>query len=243
MPLIRAADAPKALVRLNLRDFQSEAQSIIERAHAQAKDILEQAQQRAELMQSQAQEQGHAEGWRAGYDAGTEQGREESLQQHADELMRAIASFTRLSESIESTRAQVESTAFSDAVKLSLAIAQRICRRIGLIDAEVLRENLRDALKLAVRGQRVQVAIHPAQRKLLETVLPQLGREFPSARGCEIVEDDSISPGGCRIITPDGQIDATLETQLDRVAELLLPAAIHGQTGSLFPDSPSPEDA
>lgn len=237
MPLIRAVDAPKTMVRLNLRDFQSEAQSMVDRARAQAEQILRAARERAEALQAEAHEQAHADGWREGYEAGTESGRCQALEHHGRDLSSAIASFNRLSESIESTRAQVESAALSDVVKLSLAIAQRICRRIGLIDAEMLRENLRDALKLVVRGQQVHVAIHPAQRKLLEAVLPQLGREFPSARGCEIVEDDSISPGGCRIITRDGQIDATLETQLDRLAAVLLPASIHGQTGSLFPDS------
>jgi flagellar assembly protein FliH len=244
MPLIRAADVPRQVVHLNLRDFRIEAQSILQRAQAQAEQLLDEARQRADSMQADAHEQGHAAGWREGFDAGSEAGRQQALDHHSRELTTAMGTFACLSDSIESVRAQVESAALSDAVKLSLAIAQRICRRIGLIDPEVLRENLRDALKLATLGQQVHVAIHPAQRKLLENVLPQLGRELPVARGCEIIEDDSIAPGGCRIITRGGQIDATLDSQLDRLAALLLPAAIHGQTGSLFPeDAPGPEVA
>ncbi|HEY4038023.1 MAG TPA: FliH/SctL family protein, partial [Burkholderiaceae bacterium] len=40
-------------------------------------------------------------------------------------------------------------------------------------------------------------------------------------RGCRFVSDPSVPPGGCRIETPQGEIDATLETRWRRVIAAL----------------------
>jgi flagellar biosynthesis/type III secretory pathway protein FliH len=37
-----------------------------------------------------------------------------------------------------------------------------------------------------------------------------------------VVEDDSISPGGCRIITLEGEVDADIKTQLEEIERQLL---------------------
>jgi len=38
-----------------------------------------------------------------------------------------------------------------------------------------------------------------------------------------IVDDDSLAPGGCRIATAGGLIDADLDEQINRIAADLLP--------------------
>jgi flagellar biosynthesis/type III secretory pathway protein FliH len=39
------------------------------------------------------------------------------------------------------------------------------------------------------------------------------------------VQDASIAPGGCRILTRQGRVEAELETQLDHIVADLLPGA------------------
>jgi flagellar biosynthesis/type III secretory pathway protein FliH len=53
--------------------------------------------------------------------------------------------------------------------------------------------------------------------------LPLLRLEWPSLRHVELVEDATLSPGGCRVFTRGGRIDADLDEQLDRVIDELLP--------------------
>ena len=128
------------------------------------------------------------------------------------------------SAAMETSRAQLESAALADVVKLAIAIARRVTKRQGLIDPRVLSENLRDAIKQLIHREDVRVAIHPAQRATLDEILQQLKLEWPQLEGAEVVEDDSISPGGCRVSGGQGHIDAQLETQLDRIAADLIPA-------------------
>ena len=53
--------------------------------------------------------------------------------------------------------------------------------------------------------------------------MPRLMLNWPETQHVQIVEDASIAPGGCRVYAGGGQIDATLDEQLDRVVADLLP--------------------
>ena len=83
--------------------------------------------------------------------------------------------------------------------------------------------NLQDALALAGRGRPLRVAIHPSQKDVLSTALPHLKLEWPAMETAQIIEDGSLSPGGCRVFTEHGAIDADIASQLDRVIDNLIP--------------------
>jgi flagellar biosynthesis/type III secretory pathway protein FliH len=46
---------------------------------------------------------------------------------------------------------------------------------------------------------------------------------WPALKHVELMDDPSLSPGGCRILTGGGVIDAELNAQVDRIAAELLP--------------------
>ena len=59
---------------------------------------------------------------------------------------------------------------------------------------------------------------------MLTEALPKLQLRWPELKHIELVEDETLSPGGCRIFTRHGQIDADLDGQLQRIAAELVPA-------------------
>ena len=59
----------------------------------------------------------------------------------------------------------------------------------------------------------------------LERLLPQLKLTWPQLDHAQLVEESSLTPGGCRVYTGQGEIDADLDAQLDRVIADLLPPA------------------
>jgi flagellar biosynthesis/type III secretory pathway protein FliH len=87
----------------------------------------------------------------------------------------------------------------------------------------VLTENVRAAVKLVVHSADVRIAVHPTQKQSLTEALPQLRMQWPNLTHVEVIEDAEIAPGGCRVFTAAGQIDADLDCQIDRVAADLLP--------------------
>jgi flagellar assembly protein FliH len=124
---------------------------------------------------------------------------------------------------LQASRAELEAAALQEVVRLAIAIARRITKRQGVLDPQVLTANLEEAMKLVSDASDVRIAIHPNQRKTLDAALPQLGLSFPPLKHVEIVEDPAIAPGGCRVFTRNGQIDADLDVQLDRIVSDLLP--------------------
>jgi flagellar assembly protein FliH len=87
----------------------------------------------------------------------------------------------------------------------------------------VLAENVRESLKLLMRRDEVRIAIHPTQIGTLRELLPRLNLDWPGLQGVEMMEDASIAPGGCRVTAGQGEIDADLQHQLDRIAAVLIP--------------------
>jgi len=80
-------------------------------------------------------------------------------------------------------------------------------------------------MRLVVRSTDVRIAVHPGQKQMLAESLPQLRMNWPNLTHVELIEDAKLTPGGCRVFSAHGEIDADLERQIDRVAADLLPGA------------------
>jgi flagellar assembly protein FliH len=223
MALLKSSKLPDAVARFTFPDIEEQARARLALAQERAEQIIADAQARATEIESAAREQGQAAGWQQGHADGHDCGASAALDQHAAKLREAIATFNSAAAALEDFRAQVESAATRDAVELALAIAARITRRQGVIDPDVLLENVKGALNIVGRSGVTRVAVHPSQRSVLSELLPQLQLDSASLRHAEIVDDESISPGGCRVYTSHGHVDADLQTQLDRVTMKLLP--------------------
>jgi flagellar assembly protein FliH len=117
----------------------------------------------------------------------------------------------------------LETEASTDVLRLSVAIARKVTRQLALDGPNVVTANVREAMKLAVHASDVRIAVHPSQRQTLEAVLPELQSQWPALEHVALIDDGSLTPGGCRIFTAGGQIDADLENQIDRIAAELIP--------------------
>jgi flagellar assembly protein FliH len=223
MALIKSWKTPDTVVRFSLPDIEEQAKARIARAQEQAEQIVANATARAADIESAARAQGQAAGWQQGHTDGQDSGASAALDQHAARLREVMTTFNAAAAALDQFRAQVEAAATRDAVELALAIAARITRRQGMIDPDVLLENVKGALNIVGRTSVTRVAVHPSQHALLMQILPQLQPDSPSLRHAEIIDDESIAPGGCRVFTSHGHVDADLKTQLDRVTMKLLP--------------------
>jgi len=222
MGLIKAAaSAPIATVRLSLRDIEAEARAMVAEARQQADQVLQEAQRQAEQLIEEARQRGY----RQGHADGFQSARREMIEQHTQEIRQAIDALAGAAAIIESSRAELEKVALADVVRLALAVAARITRRQGLVDPGVLAENLREAVKLIIHRDKVRVAIHPSQRATLADAIAQLKLEWPAMQHVEIEEDQSLIPGGCRVTSGQGEVNADLNVQLDRIAAKLIPGA------------------
>ena len=228
MGLLKASAAPAGLSTFSMRDVEEQAKALLVRARQAAEKLIVEAQREGAELKKAAHAQGLAEGRREGLTRGAEEGRaagqQQALEEHRAQLTAAVGALNEAMTDLEAARADLEAAGLEEVVGLAIAVARRVTKRQALIEPEVLAENLREALKLVVHGGDVKVAISPAQRATLDTAMPALRLEFPRLGHVELVDDPGVHPGGCRVYAGGGQVDATLDQQLDRVVADLLPA-------------------
>jgi flagellar assembly protein FliH len=161
----------------------------------------------AQLQKQHEQEarEAHAAGLREGEAAGRQRGAAE-LQPVIDRLARSI-------EEIGSLRGRLRAEAEADLIQLALAIARRVLRRELAIDPEALHGLVLGALE-KLQGQEIsRVRVHPAHVALVSVSLHQNS----AAVKVEVVPDPSRALGTVIFETQRGNLDASVESQLQEI--------------------------
>lgn len=235
MGLIKSANVPTTAAAFSMRDVENHAKAVLLRAREQAEGLLIEAQREAEGLKAEAQAQGLSEGRREGREQGLKDGAQagakQALAEHQSQLTALLSALMTAVTDLDNSRRTLEADGLHEVVSLAIAIARRVTKRQGIIEPEVLTENLREAMKLVAHAADVRIAIHPDQKTVLESVLPALRLDWPQLNHVELISDPALAIGGCRVLTARGQIDANLDGQLDRVIADLLPTSQEG--GSL----------
>jgi flagellar assembly protein FliH len=208
MALVKPSSSPLQAVRFSLRDIETQAQTILHEARREAERII------ADAHQSAAQSAPP----RSDGDSSAEPAPSQD-----DDFSSAIQTLHEAAAQFQTSFDELRESILAEIVELSMSIAQRVTKRAGLIDPNVLSENLREAMKLVVRTTGIRIAVHPQQLDLLRQHIPPLQSEHPALATAEIIPDETVTPGGCRVSTSHGRIDADIQTQLDRLAERLIP--------------------
>ena len=126
---------------------------------------------------------------------------------------------SKLSDSDEVTAARWQSTALT----LAVAIAGKLLRRQLELCPEDAAAVVSAALQLSAGSRKVEVRLHPLDLELFRG-----DNSLSTSSGLStipddvLIADDSLERGDCRVQTTDGQIDARLETLLERIAAELL---------------------
>lgn len=234
MGLIKSPNTPASLSAFSMTDIEKTAKAIILRARRQAEQLLIEAQKEVDAMKAAGRADGLAAGCREGQARGLEEGRkaghDQALGEHRDQLTRVVQTLTTTATELDAARCELETQAVRAVIELAIAIAERVTKRIGLLDAEVVMENVAEAMKLVVHTADLRIAVNPAQKAALADALPRLRLEWPVLEHVELVEDASLAPGGCRLHTRRGVIDADLDVQIRNIAADLLPDEKEGET-------------
>jgi flagellar assembly protein FliH len=221
MAVIKSTTPPPVLTPFTIHDMETQAQALTQRARKAAELLLREAQKQGEELRSAARTEGFAlgkqEGIAAGLTEGRKTGHDAALGEIKPKLAQTWSALTAAVNQLEEARADLESSAITEVVNLAAAIARRVTKLQASIDPNVLIENLKEAMKIAVKAADVHVVIHPAQRETLDRELPKLQMHWPQVKHVELIEDEAVGLGGCRVLTRHGEVDASIDEQLNRV--------------------------
>lgn len=230
--VIKAHDSRRlsgALQGLDLRDIAEQAEALLASARAQAERIVQEAHERAESEREVVRQTAYRKGYEQGMAAGSENGRDEALAEarkaFAKDQASLVSALMKLVRDFDQRRERMYASARLDVVVLAIAIASRLSRKFSSMediapDAAV--QSCEEALALVREATEVVIRVHPEDSTALEHLVDQMTSAVKSSRHIRIVEEPGIDRGGVRVESADSEVDATITTRIERIADELV---------------------
>lgn len=177
-------------------------------AHAQveAQRIIAQAEQQATVIENAANERA------------VSRAKAELEVEHADKYSELRNQLTATIAQVGALDSEINGNLESEVVELALQAARKIVAREVTIDRDIALTLVKVSLAKLHNRVVAEIHLHPEDFAYVRERLDQI-----DYRGkIELVEDRSISLGGCLIHTETGDIDARIESQFDELAHGLM---------------------
>ena len=158
----------------------------------------------------QIHREAHATGYTAGYAAGFQEGivAAQETAKHMAQLM----------DGLQQALASVDQEMADQLLALAIDIARQVLRQSLHLRPELLLPVVREAISaLHVHGGQALLFVNPTDREL---VREHLGEQL-SNRNWRLLDDPTLTAGGCRVEVAASEVDATLETRWRRVIETI----------------------
>ncbi len=225
----------KAVV-LNLRDLAAQAREIILDSRKEAAAILAGAKTQALEIKAEAAQAGQAEGFARGLAKGAAQAQVDAQAQIQARTAEVVDLAKAIVAQLAAAKDQAQARMRNDMLNLSLQLASKIVGQVAVSDIAAARANLEKVLRLCSGGGEIVLKVNPGQLRRLQEHCGELTEALAVQGPVRLLPDESVGPGGVKLISGSGEIDATIETQLANLAKGLV-----GGMGGLFEQPPAME--
>ena len=101
------------------------------------------------------------------------------------------------------------------------ALAAKVLAGALEVEPERVVESVRGALRGIVERERVTVLVHTADLELVREAMDELRATLGGIEHCEVQAERRVARGGAIVRTQDGDVDARVETKLQRAREVV----------------------
>jgi flagellar assembly protein FliH len=154
-----------------------------------------------------------AEARAEGYAAGAADAR--AAYEPAAEALRAVVA------ELEGQRGELAVQGERAAVDLALRIAEQVVQAAVAADPERVLDVVRGAMRRLVERERIIVLVSPDDLDVVRDHMTAITAELGGVEHYAVESDRRVGRGGAVIRTADGEVDASLDSKLARVREVL----------------------
>ncbi|HEV3047673.1 MAG TPA: FliH/SctL family protein [Solirubrobacteraceae bacterium] len=151
-----------------------------------------------------------------GYEAGLAAGREDG----AGEIAAATAALAASVRGVQALHDELAAALETDALELALALAGKILAGATQARPELIVEVVQGALRRIVDRRRITVLVNPADLEHVRTAISQITSQGSGVEQCEVLSEERVPAGGALVRTAEGEVDASVRTQLERAREV-----------------------
>jgi flagellar biosynthesis/type III secretory pathway protein FliH len=173
-----------------------------------AADVLADAQLQAAAVLAEAR----AEGFAAG--------RAEAMAA----LEPALAALGATVDAVRAEQAAAAEALERRAVELGLALAAKVVAGTLSVEPERVVDSVQGALRGIVERERITVLVNPDDMEIVSAAIEGVRASLGGIEHCVVEAERRVARGGCIVRTPVGDVDARVETKLERAAEVITAA-------------------
>jgi flagellar assembly protein FliH len=171
--------------------------------------MLAQATADAERIRELARAEGYDEGRSAGHEHG------------AAEISSAASALGEAVQGIDALRTDVVEAVEADAIELALALAGKILAGAFQARPELVVEVVQGALRRISDRRRITVLVNPADLEVVRAAIGELTAQGSGVELCDVQSDERVGAGSAIVRTAEGEVDASVHTQLERAREVV----------------------
>jgi flagellar assembly protein FliH len=177
--------------------------------------LLAQAMADAERIRESARAEGYEQGRAAGHEQGVA------------EIARAAGALGEAVQAVQALRVETVQTVERDAIKLAIALSNKIL--MGALHArpELVVEVVQGALRRISDRRTITVLVNPADLEVVRSAVGQLTGQGSGVEVCDVQADERVELGSAIVRTAQGEVDAGVYAQLERASEVA-EAALEG---------------
>lgn len=152
---------------------------------------------------------------------GLQEGRSAGHAQGAGEIAAGSAALAAAVAGIEALRAETVQAIESDAIDLSLRLAGKILAGAQQAQPELVVDVVQGALRRIVDRRRITVMVNPADLEVVKAAIGELTAQGSGVETCDLQADERVGLGSAVVRTSEGEVDASVHTQLERAREVV----------------------
>jgi flagellar assembly protein FliH len=171
--------------------------------------LLLQAQAEAERLREEARAEGYADGRAAG---------------HADGLQEMSSASEALGQALLAAEAQRSASAEAlerDAIEFAMALAEKVLAGAFQARRELIVDVVQGGLRRLNDRRGLSILVNPADLEIVKAALGELQTQASGIELADLQADQRVAVGAAIVRTAEGEVDASVHTQLERAREVI----------------------
>ncbi len=181
---------------------------------------------------AEVSEQAQRDGREKGYDEGYERGQAEAKQTFELAAQEKLASLDALISAFEAAKPQVYAANERFLVELVYKISASVLQKEIILDSEYLARVVRSVVEKVGVKEQLKLIASTTQIETLYAMLPELEKKYSELKNITIESSSMLGEADVVIETDWNRIDATLDSQLGSLHEIVLAALDDSQQSS-----------
>jgi flagellar assembly protein FliH len=152
------------------------------------------------------------------------QGKEEGTQQANERFENSLEMFAQGIEEVSRLREALLQNSTHDMLRLVMSIARQVIHCEISVNREVILATIGKALNAAVSSDSYRIKVNPEDLALVTEKKPLFLASINGLKNIVFEADPAIARGGCLVESELGEVDATIDSQLEEIRRTLLEA-------------------